>query len=57
MFNVLHVAQNRYVYINDTNLDDLLTVNRNGYAPWAYSNMQFVSFFRAPVAGVVVAGR
>jgi hypothetical protein len=57
LFNVLHVAQDRYVYITDTNLDDLLTVNRNGYMPWTYSNTQFVSFFHVPNAGVTVAGR
>lgn len=56
-YSILDVGQDRFVYITNTNLDDLLTVNRAGYAPWAYANMVFVSFFEAPNAGVVVAGR
>lgn len=57
-YNILNVAEERFVYINNDNLDDLLIVNRAGYAPWAYANMAFVSFFEAPApGGVVVAGR
>lgn len=57
-YNILHVAQNRFVYIKNDNLDDLLIVNRAGYNPWPYSNMTFVSFFEATAPnGVVVAGR
>jgi hypothetical protein len=54
---ILNVGQGLYVDINNTNLNDLLTVNRAGYAPWAYKNMVFKSFFQAPAPnGVVVAG-
>jgi hypothetical protein len=57
-YNILNVGRDLFVYIKNTNQDDLLTVNRAGYAPWAYSNMAFVSFFEAPAPnGVVVAGR
>jgi hypothetical protein len=57
-YNIFDVRQKRFVYISNTNLDDLLTVNRGSYFPWAYTNMSFVSFFEAPAPnGVVVAGR
>jgi hypothetical protein len=64
-YNILHIPQNRYVYIKSRNLvddlagnlADLLVVNRGDYGPWAYANMQFVSFFHVNNGGTAVAGR
>ncbi|MGL4939858.1 MAG: hypothetical protein ACRC44_00525 [Bifidobacterium asteroides] len=57
MLKVLDLTQNRYYFITDENLNDLLVTNRLGYLPWTYSNMEFVSFFRVPSVGLAVAGR
>ncbi len=55
-YNLLHTNLNRYVYIKNESLVDLLDNNNpSHYAPWAYSNMTFVSYFRIPDAGIEVA--
>ena len=53
--NVFNVREDRFVYIDDTNLAELL-VNGGNFAPWFYSQMHFVSFFRVPASGVAAAG-
>ena len=53
-YNVLDTATSQFVYINSTNLNDLLVTRRAGFNPWAYANMNFMAFFRVPNGGMNV---
>ena len=54
-YNLLDMPNQRYVYVNDGNLNDLLVTNPNNYM-WMYNNMTFQAFFSVPNGGIVVGG-
>jgi hypothetical protein len=56
-FNVLDFPASRYVYINSSNLNDLLVARPADFNPWAYRNMAFQAYFRVPDGGSTVRGR
>ena len=56
-FNLLDMANQRYIYIRDENLNDLLVASPANFFPWVYSNMAFVAYFRVPTGGSTVRGR
>lgn len=53
--NVLHMPSDRYVYVNDGNLYDILVANRGSYM-WMYNQMTFQGFFAVVNNGFPVAG-
>ena len=53
--NVMHFPSDRYVYVNDSNLNDILVANRGNYV-WAYNLMTFQGFYTVTNGGFAVAG-
>lgn len=53
-FNTYHTPSNRFIYINDGNIADILVDNRGHYA-WGYSGMTFRQFFAVHTTGFQVA--
>ena len=56
-FNVLDMPDNKFIYIHDEHLNDLLVARRADFFPWAYANMNFVRYFRVANAGATVRGQ
>lgn len=54
--NVMHIPTRQYVYVNNSNLNDMLVMHKNDYG-WMYAQMNFQAFLSIPNEGIVVAGR
>ena len=46
--NALDTNHNRFLYITDNNLNDLIVGRPATFVPWAYAGMRFAAFFRVP---------
>jgi len=53
--NVLHLPSDRYIYVNNSNLNNILVTNQNDYM-WPYNGFTFQSFFAVTNNGFAVAG-